>query len=114
MSGDTSAPERGGPPPLEPFGLVLHHDGRFTHEGQPIGNRRLREHFERNVEYLAPEHKYIVRLQHFRGEVVQHAAIHRDEMRRRGKPVSGSAAPCEDRQITLEGRTQEIYKYSRL
>ena len=31
-----------GPPPLRPFGLVLHHDGRFTHEGEPILNRRLR------------------------------------------------------------------------
>ena len=59
-----------GPPPLRPFGLVLHHDGRFSHEGEPIRNRRLREHFERNVEYLADEKKYIVRLQHFRGEVV--------------------------------------------
>lgn len=60
----------GGPPPLAPFGLVLHHDGRFSHEGAPILNRRLREHFERNVEYLPDEKKYIVRLQHFRGEVV--------------------------------------------
>lgn len=63
-------PTGGGPPPLEPFGLVLRHDGRFLHEGEPIGNRRLREHFERNVEYLADEQKFIVRLQHFRGEVV--------------------------------------------
>ena len=60
----------GGPPPLAPFGLVLCHDGRFLHEGEPIRNRKLREHFERNVEYLADEKKYIVRLQHFRGEVV--------------------------------------------
>ena len=59
-----------GPPPLEPFGLVLHHDGRFSHEGAPILNRRLREHFERNVEYLPEEAKYIVRLKHFRGEVI--------------------------------------------
>ncbi len=67
MSGPLPA---GGPPPLAPFGLVLCHDGRFLHEGEPIRNRRLREHFERNVEYLADEKKYIVRLQHFRGEVV--------------------------------------------
>lgn len=60
----------GGPPPLNPFGLVLCHDGRFLHEGEPIRNRKLREHFERNVEYLADEGKYIVRLHHFRGEVV--------------------------------------------
>lgn len=59
-----------GPPPLSPFGLVLHHDGRFTHEGEPIRNRRLREHFERHVDYLPDEDKFIVRLQHFRGEVV--------------------------------------------
>lgn len=60
----------GGPPPLAPFGLVLRHDGRFLHEGEPIHNRKLREHFERNVEYLADEKKFIVRLHHFRGEVV--------------------------------------------
>jgi len=58
-----------GPPPLKPFGLVLHHDGRFSHEGAPIGNRKLREHFDRSVEYLPDEQKYIVRLRHFRGEV---------------------------------------------
>jgi len=58
-----------GPPPLRPFGLVLHHDGRFSHEGEPILNRRLREHFDRSVGYLPDEHKFIVRLQHFRGEL---------------------------------------------
>ena len=65
----STAPRAPGPPPLRPFGLVLHHDGRFSHEGQPIGNRRLREHFERHVAYLPDEQKYIVRLQHFRGEI---------------------------------------------
>ena len=65
-----------GPPPLRPFGLVLHHDGRFTHEGEPILNRRLREHFEGAVEYLPDEKKYIVRLRRFRGEVeVEEAAF---------------------------------------
>lgn len=64
------APDQPGPPPLRPFGLVLHHDGRFSHEGQPIGNRRLREHLDRSVEYLVDEEKYIVRLRHFRGEIV--------------------------------------------
>jgi hypothetical protein len=73
VSAETRAP---GPPPLRPFGLVLHHDGRFSHEGQPIGNRRLREHFERAVEYLPDEEKYIVRLHHFRGEIeVEEAAF---------------------------------------
>jgi len=60
----------GGAPPLRPFGLVLHHDGRWSHEGQPIANRKLREHFDRSVEYVAEEQKYIVRLKHFRGEII--------------------------------------------
>lgn len=69
-------PAAPGPPPLSPFGLKLHHDGRFSHEGQPIGNRRLREHFDRSVEYLAEEEKFIVRLKHFRGEIeVQEAGF---------------------------------------
>ncbi len=61
--------QRRGPPPLRPFGLRLHHDGRFSHEGQPIANRRLRAHFERSVEFLPDQGKYVVRLRHFRGEV---------------------------------------------
>lgn len=60
---------RGGPPPLRPFGLVLHHDGRWSHEGQPIGNRKLREHFDRSVRFLPDEGRYVVTLQHFRGEI---------------------------------------------
>jgi hypothetical protein len=66
MSRPTLSP---GPPPLQSFGLLLHHDGRFTHEGRPIENRRLREHFDRSIEYLPEEEKYIVRLKHFRGQV---------------------------------------------
>lgn len=62
-------PEAPGPPPLRPFGLVLHHDGHFTHEGEPIRHERLRAHFERAVEYLPDEQKFIVRLGRFRGQV---------------------------------------------
>ena len=58
-----------GPPPLEPFGLVLHHDARWSHEGQPILNRKLREKFDRSVVYLPREAKYVVRIGHFRGEI---------------------------------------------
>ena len=76
MSGDAATPGSAGPPPLQPFGLVLHHDGRFTHEGAPISNRLLREHFDRSVEYLPDEGKFIVRLKHFRGQVeVQEAGF---------------------------------------
>jgi hypothetical protein len=60
---------RPGPPPLRPFGLVLHHDGRWSHEGQPILHRRLREHFDRHVVYLPDEQKFVVTLRHFRGEI---------------------------------------------
>ena len=67
---------RPGPPPLTPFGLVLHHDGRWSHEGQPIRHRRLREHFDRNVRYLPEEEKFVVTLRHFRGEIeVEEAAF---------------------------------------
>jgi hypothetical protein len=65
-----------GAPPLTPFGLRLHHDGRWSHEGQPIRNRRLRDHFDRHVVYLAEEQKYVVTLRHFRGEIeVEEAAF---------------------------------------
>lgn len=67
---------RRGPPPLAPFGLRLHHDGRFTHEGQPIANRKLRERFDRAVRYLPDEQKYVVQIAHFRGEIeVEEAAF---------------------------------------
>lgn len=66
----------GGPPPLRPFGLRLHHDGRWSHEGQPIRNRRLREHFDRSVAYLPAEQKFVVTLRQFRGEIeVEEAAF---------------------------------------
>jgi len=63
------APPRGGPPPLSPFGLVLWRDGRWTHEGQPILNRRLRERFDRSVVYLVDEAAYVVQIGHFRGQI---------------------------------------------
>ena len=67
-----SEPQRPGPPPLRPFGLVLHHDARWSHDGQPILHRRLREHFDRSVRFLpdeGEEGKYVVTLGHFRGEI---------------------------------------------
>jgi hypothetical protein len=63
-------------PALAPFGLVLHSDGRFTHEGHPIRNARLRAAFERGVRYLPEQGKYVVALGRFRGEVeVEEAAF---------------------------------------
>jgi hypothetical protein len=56
-------------PPLRSFGLVLHRDGRFTHEGVPIRNRRLRAAFERSVHYLPDQRTYVVQLGRFRGVV---------------------------------------------
>jgi len=58
-----------GPPPLRPFGLVLHRDGTWTHEGLPIQNRRLRTAFDRSVRYLPDEAAYVVQLGRFRGEI---------------------------------------------
>jgi hypothetical protein len=48
---------------------VLHHDGGWTHEGQPITHAKLREHFDRSVVYLPDERKYVVTLRQFRGEI---------------------------------------------
>ena len=58
-----------GPPPLRPFGLVLHHDGRWSHEGQPLLNRKIRELFDRSVVYLPTESKFIVKVGQFRGQI---------------------------------------------
>jgi len=65
----SAGPGPPGPPPLRPFGLVLHHDGRFTHEGLPIRNARLRALFERSVRFLPAEGKYVVQVAHFRGQL---------------------------------------------
>jgi hypothetical protein len=65
-----------GPPPLRPFGLVLHRDGRWSHEGVPLLNRRLRAAFDRSVRYLPEEGVYVVQLGRFRGQVeVEEAAF---------------------------------------
>ena len=58
-----------GPPPLRSFGLVLHRDGCFLHEGEPVTNARLRAAFERGVRWLPAEGKYVVTLGPFRGQV---------------------------------------------
>jgi hypothetical protein len=65
----TSEGESAGPPPLRPFGLVLHRDGSWTHQGQPILNRRIRERFDRSVRYLPEHEKYVVQVGRFRGEI---------------------------------------------
>lgn len=65
-----------GPPPLRSIGLVLHRDGRFTHDGEPVRNRKLRAAFDRGVVYLPEEGKYVVTLGYFRGQVdVEEAAF---------------------------------------
>ena len=84
------------PPPLSPFGLVLHHDGRWSHDGQPILHRGIREHFDRSVKYLPEERKFVVTLRHFRGEIaVEEAAFFVREL----DLASG--------ELTLSDRTRE-------
>ena len=69
-------PGPGGPPPLRPFGLLLHHDGSWTHEGVPFTNRRLRAAFDRAVRYLPDEGVFVVQLGRFRGQIeVEEAAF---------------------------------------
>ena len=58
--------------PLRPFGLVLHHDGRWTHQSHPILNRKIREVFDRSVRFLPDEGdagKYVVQIGRYRGEI---------------------------------------------
>lgn len=72
----TSETGRRGPPPLRPFGLVLHRDGSWTHEGRPITNPRLRRLFDRSVRYLPDEDKFVVQVGRFRGQIeVEEAAF---------------------------------------
>lgn len=65
----SAEPSGGRPPPLAPFGLVLRHDGSWTHDGQPITNTRLRERFDRAVRYLPDEDAYVVQIGRFRGQI---------------------------------------------
>jgi hypothetical protein len=61
-----------GAPRLAPFGLVLHHDGRWTHEGHPVTHPRLRAAFDRAVRFLPDEGDagvYVVQLGRFRGQI---------------------------------------------
>jgi hypothetical protein len=69
--GPEQAPEGGqrGPPPLRPFGLVLHRDGSWTHEGHPLTHARLRAVFDRSVRFLPEEGKYAVQIGRFRGQI---------------------------------------------
>lgn len=93
------------PPPLRPFGLVLHHDGRWTHQGQPIHHARLREHFDRHVAYLPDEGKYVVRVRHFRGQIeVEEAAF----FVRAFEPGSGRISLSEGSEETLDPATLAV------
>lgn len=61
-----------GPPPLRPFGLVLHRDGSWTHEGVPVTHPGLRAAFDRSVRFLPEEGErgtYVVQLGRFRGQI---------------------------------------------
>lgn len=65
-----------GAPPLAPFGLVLHHDARWSHEGQPLRHARLRAAFDRSVRFLPEAGCYVVQLGRFRGQIeVEEAAF---------------------------------------
>ncbi len=63
------APPASGPPRLAAFGLVLHRDGSWTHEGHPITHARLRAAFDRSVRYLRVEGVYVIQLGRFRGQI---------------------------------------------
>jgi len=67
--GAERSPAGRGAPPLRPFGLVLHRDGRWTHEGVPVTHPKLRALFDRSVRYLPEEDAYVVQVGRFRGQI---------------------------------------------
>ena len=94
-----------GPPPLRPFGLVLHHDGSWTHEGIPIRNARVRAAFDRCVRFLAPEQLFVVQLGRFRGviEVEEAAFFVRDF-----DPATGAIRLSDGTSETLDPDTLRV------
>jgi len=97
-----------GPPPLRPFGLVLHHDGSWTHEGLPIRHPGLRRRFDRAVRYLPEEGVYVVQVGRYRGQIeVEEAAFFvRDLDLATGRVhlSDGSEAPLEPASLRLSPR----------
>lgn len=63
------SPAGPGAPALRAFGLVLHRDGSWSHEGVPITHPRLRGAFDRSVRFLPAEGVYVVQLGRFRGQI---------------------------------------------
>jgi len=95
----------GGPPPLRPFGLVLHHDGRWAHEGVPVTNRRLREAFDRSVRFLPAEAVFVVQLGRFRGQIeVEEAAFFVRDFAAATASIRLSDGSCE----TLDAATLRL------
>ncbi len=99
----TPRASRSAPPPLEPLGLILHHDGSWSHEGQPIRNRKLREVFDRGVAYAQEEGVFVVCLQHFRGQIEVEEA-----------PFFVRMLDIATGEIELSDRTRELLEVSSL
>jgi hypothetical protein len=96
-----------GPPLLRPFGLRLHHDGRWTHEGEPIMHSRLRAAFDRGVRFLPEERKYVVQLGRFRGEIeVEEAGFFVRDLDR----DTGEVALSDGTRETLDLRSLRLSK----
>jgi hypothetical protein len=102
------SPDRAATPPLHPFGLVLHHDGSWSHEGQPIRHERLRRRFDRAVRYLPGEGVYVVQVGRYRGQIeVEEAAFFVREVdlaRALLRLSDGSQAPLEPETLRLSPR----------
>jgi hypothetical protein len=94
--------------PLRPFGLVLHHDGHWTHEGVPILHPRLRAAFDRAVRFLPAEGVFVVQLGRFRGRIeVEEAGFFVrgfDESSGRISLSDGSEEPLAPRSLHVSAR----------
>ena len=104
-SGVAPSPGPSDPPPLRPFGLLLHHDGAWTHEGVPIRNRKLRAVFDRSVRYLPEAGIFVVQLGRFRGLIeVEEAAF----FVRSFDPGSGGISLSDGSQERLDPSTLRV------
>ena len=88
--------------PLRPFGLVLHHDGRWTHQGHPILNRKIREVFDRSVRFLPDEERFVAY------PLPTLGIYTRDIIFIPGGGICSASSPTPVMPSVVEGGTQEV------
>ena len=104
-----SAASGAGDAPLRASGLRLHHDGRWSHEGAPIRNARLRELFDRSVRYLPEARAYALQVGRFRARIeVEEAAFFVRSFEAGSGEIALSDGSCETLEVaSLRSSTRD-------